>query len=96
MRDAFEERLQDNTVTPVFDQVQFRIDFPAWLYTLTDHDRRVIEDMMQGERTIDVADNHGLTAGRVSQLRRERSAVRRSRGRPRRSTRHSQSREGRR
>jgi hypothetical protein len=71
MQDTFEERLQDNTVTPVFDQVQFRIDFPSWLMTLTDRDRRVIEDLMVGERTSDVADKYGLTAGRISQLRRE-------------------------
>jgi len=71
MQDAFEERLQDNTVTPVFDQVQFRIDFPSWLLTLTDRDRRVIEDLMVGERTSDVADKFGLTAGRISQLRQE-------------------------
>lgn len=35
LQDALEERLRDNTVTPVLDQVQFRIDWPAWLATLT-------------------------------------------------------------
>jgi hypothetical protein len=70
-QDAFEERLRDNTITPVPDQVSFRLDFPAWLRTRTDRDRRVIEDLMQGARTGDVAAKHGLTAGRVSQLRRD-------------------------
>src|SRR5262249_39913909 len=37
--DAFEERLRDNTLTPVPDQVAFRMDFPAWLRTLTPRDR---------------------------------------------------------
>jgi len=70
-QDVFEERLRDNTVTPVPDQVSFRLDFPAWLQTRTYRDRRVIEDLMAGERTMDVADKHGLTAGRISQLRRD-------------------------
>jgi len=70
-QDAFEERLRDNTVTPIPDQVSFRLDFPAWLKTRTERDRRVVQDLMLGERTGDVADKHGLTAGRVSQLRRD-------------------------
>jgi hypothetical protein len=31
----------------------------------------VIDDLMIGERTMDVADKHGLTAARISQLRRD-------------------------
>ena len=42
-QDAFEERLQENYVTPVPDQVAFRIDFPAWLETLTPRERRLIQ-----------------------------------------------------
>jgi hypothetical protein len=68
---VFDEALIDNTQTPVPEQVSFRIDFPAWRLTRTERDRRVIDDLMVGERTLDVADNHGLTAGRVSQLRRD-------------------------
>jgi hypothetical protein len=41
-QDIFEERLQDNTITPILDQVIFRIDFPAWLQTLTPRERRMI------------------------------------------------------
>jgi len=70
-QDAFEERLRDNTITPIPDQVAFRLDYPAWLRTRTDRDRRVIEDLAAGERSGEVADRHGLTAGRVSQLRRD-------------------------
>jgi hypothetical protein len=69
--DAFEERLRDNTMTPPPDAAAFRIDFPAWLRTRTERDLRLIEDMMNDERTTDLAKKHGLTAGRVSQLRRE-------------------------
>jgi hypothetical protein len=68
---AFDEALIDNTRTPVPEQVAFRIDFPAWRLTRSDRDRRVIDDLMVGERTLDVADKHGLTAGRVSQFRRD-------------------------
>ena len=67
----FDEALIDNTRTPVDDQVAFRIDFPAWRLTRSDRDRRVIDDLMIGERTMDVAQRYGLTAGRISQLRQD-------------------------
>src|SRR6185312_12802038 len=63
--------LHDNTRSPVPDQVAFRFDFPAWLNTLSERDKRVADDLMLGERTLDVARKHGLSPGRVSQLRRE-------------------------
>jgi hypothetical protein len=69
--DAFEERLRDNTMTPPPDAAAFRIDFPDWLKTRTDRDRRIIDDMMHDERTLDLANKHGISPGRVSQLRRE-------------------------
>jgi hypothetical protein len=69
--DAFEERLRDNTQTPVIDQVVFRCDFPTWIHRLSDRKRRVADDLMAGECTGDVASKHGLSAARVSQMRRE-------------------------
>jgi hypothetical protein len=68
--DAFEERLRDNTLTPIPDQVEFRIDFPAWLRTLTGRERRMVREMAQGERTQDLSRDFDLSPGRVSQLRR--------------------------
>jgi hypothetical protein len=68
---AFNEVLFDNTRTPVPEQVSFRLDFPAWRLTRCERDRRLIDDLMMGERTKDVADRYGLTAGRISQLRRD-------------------------
>jgi hypothetical protein len=65
------EALHDNTQSPVDEQVCFRIDFPAWRLTRAERDRRVLDDLMLGERTLDVAVRHGLSPGRVSQLRRE-------------------------
>jgi hypothetical protein len=64
-----EEALTDNTVTPVEDQVAFRMDFPQWLSTYCDRDRRIALDMMSGERTLDVSEKYALSPGRISQMR---------------------------
>jgi hypothetical protein len=71
LHDAFEERLRDNTQTPVPDQAAFRIDWPAWMKTRTHRDRQIIDDLMAGERTLDVSRKYGISAARVSQLRQE-------------------------
>ena len=68
---AYEERLRDSTITPVPDQVQFRIDFKSWLKTLTARERRIIQAMALNERTKDLARMFEVSPGRVSQLRRE-------------------------
>ena len=68
---VFDEALRDNAQTPPDEQVCFRIDFPAWRAGRTERDRRLLDDLMVGERTSDVAGKHGLSPGRVSQLRRE-------------------------
>jgi hypothetical protein len=62
--DAFEERLQDNTRSPVPDQVAFRIDFPAWLNTLTPRERRLIREMARDERTKDLSRMFELSPGK--------------------------------
>jgi len=69
--DAYEERLQDNTMTPPDEQAAFRIDFPDWLTTRTERDRRIIGDMVVGEKTMHLARRFGISPARVSQLRRE-------------------------
>jgi hypothetical protein len=69
--DTLEEMLHDNTVTPPPDQAAFRIDFASWRGTRTERDRRLMADLMVGERTGHVSRKYGITAGRVSQLRRE-------------------------
>jgi hypothetical protein len=67
---SWHEAVTDNARTPPDEQAAFRIDFPAWLATRTDRDRRLIADLAVGERTGDVARKYGLSAGRISQLRR--------------------------
>jgi hypothetical protein len=68
--DAYEERLRDNTLTPVPDQAAFRLDFPAWLRTLTARERRLVRAMARGVRTTDLSRAFELSPGRISQLRR--------------------------
>jgi hypothetical protein len=65
------EALADNTRTPPDEQAVFRIDFPVWLATFSERQRRIIEDLMEGERTLDVSQKYGISAGRISQLRRQ-------------------------
>jgi hypothetical protein len=65
------EALADNTQTPPDEQAAFRIDFPVWLATFSERQRRIIEDLMAGERTVEVSQKYGISAARISQLRRE-------------------------
>jgi hypothetical protein len=65
-----DEALHDNTKSPPDQQAMFRIDFPSWRASRNERDRLVLDDLMVGERTLDVAARHGLSPGRVSQLRR--------------------------
>jgi hypothetical protein len=67
---SWQEAVTDNTRTPPDEQAVFRIDFPAWLQTRSDRDQRLIADLAVGERTGDVARKFGLSASRISQLRR--------------------------
>jgi hypothetical protein len=68
---VFAEALHDNTVSPVPDQVAFRIDFPAWRRTRSERDRRVIDCMMAGESTTILSRLFNVSAARISQMRRE-------------------------
>lgn len=68
---SLQEALFDNTRTPPPDAAAFRIDFPAWLATRTERDRRIIEQLGMSERTGIVARRFGVADGRISQLRNE-------------------------
>jgi hypothetical protein len=71
VQDAMEERLSDNTMTPVPDQAAFRLDFRAWLKSLTPRERRLIGAMSADERTKDLSRQFEVSPGRISQMRRE-------------------------
>jgi len=63
--------LIDSRQTPVPDQVSFRIDFAAWLKTLSCREQRIALLLCEGYTTGEVAQRFQLSAGRISQLRRE-------------------------
>jgi hypothetical protein len=68
---SYAEALRDNSRTPPPDQVAFRHDFPAWRRTRSERDRQIIDELIVGDRGLDIARKHGLTPARVSQLRRD-------------------------
>ena len=54
----------------VADQVAAKLDVGAWFATLTRRMKEIARDLAFGCSTGEVARKHGLTAGRISQLRR--------------------------
>jgi hypothetical protein len=69
--DLFEDRLRDNTQTPVPDQAAFRIDWPSFFRTLSGRDRRLARYLSQGHSALSAASKFGLSPGRVTQLRQQ-------------------------
>jgi DNA-directed RNA polymerase specialized sigma24 family protein len=57
--------------TPVADQAAFRIDFQSWLRLLRPQQRGVVEALAANYSTSEVARQFGVSAARVSQMRRE-------------------------
>jgi hypothetical protein len=55
--------------TPVADQVAFRLDFPAWLASLSARDRRLVEFLALGNAPWEAARKFGLCRARISQKR---------------------------
>ncbi len=69
-RNDFNEALAENMVTPVPDQVVFRIDWPQFLSKLPERDRKMVEFLARGHSNREAADAFGISRSRVSQLRR--------------------------
>jgi hypothetical protein len=69
--DIIQDALRGNVHTAPPDAAAFRLDFPLWLASWSERDRRLIADLMRGERPGDVARKFHLSPGRVSQLRRQ-------------------------
>ncbi len=67
----WKEAIVEDLRTPVPDQVAFRIDFPAWLGSLSKRDRPIAETLALGHSTGQVAGHFRISPGRVSQIRRE-------------------------
>ena len=55
----------------VVDQVAAKMDVGAWFGTLTQRNQEIAKDLACGFTTSEVAAKYGVTAGRISQLRRK-------------------------
>jgi hypothetical protein len=62
--------VEDRTAGPA-EIARTRIDFNAWLKHLPRRNRRIAEALAAGQNTGDVAERFNVSAGRISQLRRE-------------------------
>ncbi len=62
--------LEDKHATPA-EIVSTKLDFTAWLKTLSGRYRKIAQILASGETTDAVARKFDLSAGRISQLRRE-------------------------
>lgn len=64
------DTLVEDKRASVPDQVAAKMDVGAWFTTLTRQMRQIAKDLAFGCSTSEVAKKHGVTAGRISQLRR--------------------------
>jgi hypothetical protein len=64
------ELLVEDKRASVPDQVAAKMDVGAWFATLTQRMRQIAKDLALGCSTSEVAGKHGLSPGRISQLRR--------------------------
>jgi hypothetical protein len=69
-QDSWQAALVECKRVPPAELAAFHIDFELWLEGFAHRDRQIITALAGGERTAAVAGQFGLTAGRVSQLRR--------------------------
>ena len=64
------DKLADDKRASVPDQVAAKLDVRAWFATLTKRMKEIASDLALGCSTSEVATKYGVTAGRISQLRR--------------------------
>jgi hypothetical protein len=69
-QDAWQAALVECKRVHPADLAAFHIDFEQWLGSFARRDCQIITALASGEKTAAVAGRFGLTAGRVSQLRR--------------------------
>jgi hypothetical protein len=69
-RDWIDAVVQDRQ-SSVLDQVAARLDIAAWLATLSRRTRLIATEWALGGLTAETARKYGVSAGRISQLRRE-------------------------
>ena len=66
-----EEALRDTTQSSPDELAAFRVDFPQWLDRLGERNRALALDAALGNRTDELAEDYGISCGRISQLRRQ-------------------------
>ena len=64
------DKLVADKRAPIVDQVAAKMDVSAWFGSLTQRTKQIAKDLALGCSTSEVANKHGVTAGRISQLRR--------------------------
>ena len=69
-REPWIDVLVEDRRASIADQVAIRIDAREWLATLSRRTKQIARDLAVGFSTSEVARKHGVTAGRISQLRR--------------------------
>jgi len=69
--DAWREVLVENKRSGPADTSAARLDTSAWLRSLPRRNRKIAKVLATGETTNGVARKFGVSAGRISQLRRE-------------------------
>jgi DNA-binding NarL/FixJ family response regulator len=67
----FDELLIDDTITPIADQVAFRIDWKAFLRRMSSRHRRIVHYLAMGHAAKWVAHELHLSPGRITQLRQQ-------------------------
>ncbi len=64
------DMLVEDKRASVPDQVAAKLDVGAWFATLSRRMKQIARDLAYGFSTSEVAEKHGVTPGRISQLRR--------------------------
>ena len=67
--DTWTEILVDNRLTPIPDQVAFRLDFAAWLAAQDRRNRKLVAHLALGNTPSEAAQKFRVSKARVSQLR---------------------------
>ncbi|MFO0825306.1 MAG: hypothetical protein U0792_19655 [Gemmataceae bacterium] len=67
----YEQHVTDDTLTPIPDQVAFRLDWSVFLGTLTPRDRNIAAFLALGHQATEAAHEFNLSLGRISQVRKD-------------------------
>ena len=69
--DSWKALVVESRVAGPADVAATRIDFGDWLETLPGKRRQMVTQMCEGYSTSELAENHSVSRGRISQIRRE-------------------------